>query len=61
MWRCWSLILNLSIFSSATQSLADMPTKAEVLAAIPEHCFKKDTMKSLMYAAISAALTIGTL
>jgi len=30
------------------------PTQAEVLAAIPKDCFKKDTFKSLMYCASSA-------
>jgi len=29
------------------------PTRAEVMAAIPEDCFKKETWKSLMYAASS--------
>ena len=32
---------------------------AEVLSKIPKHCFVKDTAKSLMYAAISTALTVG--
>ena len=36
-----------------------LPTKAEVLSVIPEHCFKRDTVKSLAYAAISVALTVG--
>jgi fatty acid desaturase len=31
------------------------PTKKEVFAAIPDDCFKKETGKSLMYAAISVA------
>ena len=35
------------------------PTRSEVLASIPEDCFKKDTAKSLMYAAISTAMTVG--
>jgi len=30
-----------------------------VLNSIPEHCFKKDTAKSMMYAAISTAMTLG--
>ena len=36
-----------------------LPTKAEVLSVIPEHCFKRDTAKSLAYAAVSLALTLG--
>ena len=36
-----------------------LPTRKEVIAAIPEHCFKKDTAKSMMYAAISTGLTIA--
>lgn len=35
------------------------PTKREVYQAIPDECFKRDTAKSLMYAAISAALTFS--
>lgn len=35
------------------------PTKREVYQAIPEECFKRDTAKSLMYAAISAAITFS--
>ena len=35
------------------------PTQAEVMAALPKELFKKDTMKSLMYAAISTGLTLG--
>ena len=30
-----------------------------MLASIPEDCFKKDTFKSMMYAAISTAMTVG--
>lgn len=37
----------------------EFPTRAEVLASIPEDCFKKDTVKSLLYAAISTAMTLG--
>ena len=37
----------------------DFPTRAAVLSKIPEECFKKDTVKSLMYAAISTAMTVG--
>jgi len=37
----------------------EWPTKSEVLNAIPKDCFKKDTLKSMMYAAISTALTVG--
>jgi len=32
---------------------SDIPTKAQVRQAIPAHCFKRDTAKSLMYALIS--------
>ena len=44
----------------------DIPTKAEVRKAVPAHCFKRDTTKSMMYAAISVAqsalcLALGTL
>ena len=35
------------------------PSMAEVLSKIPKHCFVKDTAKSLMYAAVSTALTVG--
>ena len=35
------------------------PSMAEVLSKIPKHCFKKDTAKSLMYDAVSTALTVG--
>ncbi len=38
---------------------AEFPTRAEVLGSIPEECFVKDTAKSLMYAAISTAMTVG--
>jgi fatty acid desaturase len=37
----------------------EFPTRAEVLASIPEECFVKDTARSLMYAAISTAMTVG--
>ena len=37
----------------------EFPSMAEVLSKIPKHCFVKDTAKSLMYAAISTALTVG--
>jgi fatty acid desaturase len=33
------------------------PTKPEALSVIPEHCFKKDTLRSMKYAATSVALT----
>lgn len=33
------------------------PTRAEVIAAIPEECFQRDLLKSLGYLAASAALT----
>ena len=37
--------------------LEELPSKAEVLAAIPEECFKKDTAKSMGYAIIGVAMT----
>jgi hypothetical protein len=40
-------------------SKEDFPSRAEVLASIPEDCFKKDTFTSLMYAAFSAVLTVS--
>ena len=35
------------------------PSMAEVLSKIPKHCFVKDTARSMMYAAVSTALTLG--
>ena len=35
------------------------PTMAEVLSKIPKHCFVKDTWRSMRYAFISTALTVG--
>lgn len=35
------------------------PTKKEVMQAIPEKCFKRNTARSMMYAAISTALTLA--
>jgi len=37
--------------------LKEWPEKKEILGVIPEHCFKKDTLKSLAYAACSVAIT----
>ena len=37
----------------------DFPSRAAVLSNIPDECFKKDTAKSLMYAAVSTAMTVG--
>ena len=34
---------------------SDIPTKAQVRQAVPAHCFKRNTAKSMMYAAISVA------
>jgi fatty acid desaturase len=39
---------------------ATLPTKAEVLAAIPAHCFKRDTARSMKYAVLSVAMVLGT-
>ena len=30
------------------------------MSKIPKHCFVKDTAKSLVYAAVSTVLTVGT-
>ena len=38
---------------------AEYPTMAEVLKAIPSHCFERDTLKSLAYAALSTAMVAG--
>lgn len=35
------------------------PSQAEVLAALPKHLFKKDTLKSLGYALLSTSMTVG--
>jgi len=37
----------------------DFPSRADVLSKIPDECFKKDTAKSLAYAALSTAMTVG--
>ena len=37
----------------------DFPSRADVLSKIPDECFKKDTVKSLVYAAVSTAMTVG--
>jgi len=34
---------------------SDIPTKAAIRAAVPAHCFKRDTARSLKYAAMSVA------
>ena len=34
---------------------SDMPTKGDIRKAVPAHCYKKDTMRSLKYTAISVA------
>ena len=39
--------------------LPNWPTKKEILGVVPEHCMVKDTAKSMMYAVISTALTVG--
>lgn len=41
----------------ALQGTKEWPTKQEVFAAIPDHLLKRDTGKSMMYAASSAAIT----
>jgi len=40
---------------------SDIPTKAQVRQAIPAHCFKRNTAKSMMYAAISVAQSAACL
>ncbi len=37
----------------------DFPTRASVLASIPDECFQKETLKSLFYAALSTSMTVG--
>ena len=37
----------------------DFPSRADVLSKIPDECFKKDTVKSLVYAAVSTTMTVG--
>ena len=37
----------------------EFPTRASVLSSIPEECFVKDTGRSLAYAAVSTAMTVG--
>lgn len=41
----------------ALQGSKQWPTKQEVFAVIPKHLLKRDTLKSLLYAASSAAIT----
>lgn len=41
----------------ALQGSKQWPTKQEVFAAIPDHLLKRDTAKSMMYAASAAAIT----
>lgn len=43
----------------AIQGVKQWPTKKEVFDAIPEHCFKRDTAKSMFYAFQSLALTLA--
>ena len=40
---------------------SDIPTKMEVRKAVPAHCFKRDTAKSMMYAVISVAQSAASL
>jgi hypothetical protein len=41
----------------ALESGKQWPTKQEVFDVIPRHCLKRDTTKSMLYAASSLALT----
>jgi hypothetical protein len=43
----------------AIRGVKQWPTKQEVFDAIPEHCFKRDTAKSMFYAFQSLALTLA--
>lgn len=51
--------VNLSGLDGRPILITEWPTKAQVIKAIPKDCFVKDTVKSMMYAAISVALTVG--
>lgn len=37
----------------------ELPTRKEVIGSIPEHCFKRDTAKSMAYAITSTVLTLA--
>jgi omega-6 fatty acid desaturase (delta-12 desaturase) len=39
--------------------LPNWPTKKEILGVVPEHCMVKDTAKSMVYAVLSTAMTVG--
>jgi len=49
--------LNGKALRNAAKPLSEYPKKGEVMKAIPEECFVKDTAKSMLYATISTALT----
>ena len=46
--------------SSACAASAPLPTKSQVLAAIPEECFEQSLLTSSAYLAASLALTLGS-
>ena len=62
-WRPAPPRWRTTISSSGLNGKAIFPPKEEFPAAgarlHPEECFVKDTAKSLMYAAISTAMTVG--
>jgi hypothetical protein len=51
--------VELSGLNGLALSGIEYPSKKEVFQAIPEHCFKRDTVKSMGYAAVSAAMLMA--
>ena len=46
--------------STESGNVRPLPTKTQVLAAIPEDCFKRSLVKSSMYMAMSLFMTLGS-